>query len=182
MDNFPVGIVMIALGLAVLIILVMAGVIVRMNKRIKELEQPRYGFLGKPLYSFFALVLLVGGIFFLATPTPSDSEQSFVSSDSEWAGEIDYTITASELPNWSVIEFNLDIDPDVLPLSDGAAVGWTVVDQVGKTYTYIDEEIDPQDPVSIYDIALVSGNYRVFADVEYDGVVVFSTTELFEIE
>jgi hypothetical protein len=42
-------------------IVVMGLMIIRQRRQLNELQRPRYGFLGKPLYSFAAMLIIVGG-------------------------------------------------------------------------------------------------------------------------
>lgn len=72
------------------IIAVLSFIIVSQNKKINELQRPRYGFLGKPLAVFLAIGLLVGsyGVIFYANRNSTNVGN--VSADREISGDINY--------------------------------------------------------------------------------------------
>lgn len=46
---------------AIVIIVLLIVVVVYQGNKIKDLSRPKFGFLGKPLYAFFAIVVSIGG-------------------------------------------------------------------------------------------------------------------------
>lgn len=72
------------------IIAVLSFIIISQNKKIHELQKPRYGFLGKPVAVVLAVGLLVGsyGIIFYANRSGTDVGD--ISADQELTAEITY--------------------------------------------------------------------------------------------
>lgn len=72
------------------IIAVLSFIIISQNKKINELQRPKYGFLGKPIAVVLAVGLLVGsyGVIFYANRTSTTVGEA--SADLELSAEVNY--------------------------------------------------------------------------------------------
>lgn len=85
------------------IIAVLSFIIISQNKRINELQKPRYGFLGKPIAVVLAVGLLVGsyGIIFYANR--SGTQVGEISADVDLGAEIKYQYLGGESYLFNVV-------------------------------------------------------------------------------
>jgi hypothetical protein len=88
---------------AVLFILVlvvgMLGIIIWQQLRIKKMkgpEQPKYGFLGKPLYSVLAIAVLAGGVGLTWYNLSHGTEQVTVQADETVKVDVTYEVKETE--------------------------------------------------------------------------------------
>lgn len=63
---------------AIVMIVVLVAVIIWQNNKIKEIQKPRFGFLGKPLYAVIAIFLTVGsfGVVYYGLNRPTQIQQT----------------------------------------------------------------------------------------------------------
>jgi hypothetical protein len=71
---------------------VLAGIVVMQNRRIKDMQKPKYGFLGKSLYAFVMLSVLVGGIGFVYYNTTTKTNE-FVTVNADQSFDANIVIT-----------------------------------------------------------------------------------------
>lgn len=146
---------------------VLIGIIVMQNRRIKEMQKPKYGFLGKPLNAFILLAIMLGGIGFVYYATNNTSTEFVdVSADSE----LDATIVVTQVDSVNrVYQFN------VIPSIDGNEWGgnsiyefdvqWTISN--GEVYQTIESGVSSQNTGGVR-LTLKPGTYDVTANVFID--------------
>jgi len=160
---------------AVLFILVlvvgMLGIIIWQQLRIKKMkgpEQPKYGFLGKPLYSVLALAVLVGGVGLTWYNLSHGTEQVTVQADESVKVDVTYEVKETETGKQLLL--------NVIPTYKGIAWGgqsaykfdafWTIK-STSKTWTEVEPELDINDVGGI-SIPVSSGSYTVDVDVVFE--------------
>lgn len=87
MELTPVAIIV---SLSVIIIVLLVAVIYLQNKRIKDLQKPKYGFLGKPLSALVITGLLAGSVGFALFANQQDASTEQISADSELSVSISF--------------------------------------------------------------------------------------------
>jgi len=68
-----------ALAIALIVVVVLLSiVIINQNNKIKEMQRPKYGFLGKPIYAVLLIVFSVGGfgLVYYGANKPLDVQQT----------------------------------------------------------------------------------------------------------
>lgn len=119
-----------------LLILTLLVIIFLQNRKIKYLEKPKFGFLGKPL-SFFALMLMVGAFAGGIYVSQSDSQQPAQNINANT--EIELKINATVL-NRTNNTYSISIEPIINRLSWGGDetnefdVVWTVQNKSVRTF------------------------------------------------
>lgn len=155
------------LTLVLIVGVVLVGIIILQNKKIREMQKPKYGFLGKPLNAFILMAILFGGVGFVYYTT-NNSQNNFVdvSADSELEASI--IVTQVEVAN-RVYKFN------VVPAIDSKEWGgnniykfdvqWTVAN--GEVYQAIENDISSQNLGGVT-LTLKPGTYKVSATIFID--------------
>lgn len=88
------------LVVATIAVLILLGIVLSQNNKIKSLETPSYGFLGKPLFTFGFLALsiaMAGGVFYLANK-PAAIEETQANKTVQV--KINYVPTSSSLQTY----------------------------------------------------------------------------------
>lgn len=155
------------LTLVLIVGVVLVGIIILQNKKIREMQKPKYGFLGKPLNAFILMAILFGGVGFVYYTT-NNSQNNFVdvSADSELEASI--IVTQVDVAN-RVYKFN------VVPAIDSNEWGgnsiykfdvqWTVAN--GEVYQAIENDISSQNLGGVT-LTLKPGTYKVSATIFID--------------
>lgn len=155
------------LTLVLIVGVVLVGIIILQNRKIREMQKPKYGFLGKPLNAFILMAILFGGVGFVYYTT-NNSQNNFVdvSADSELEASI--IVTQVEVAN-RVYKFN------VVPAIDSKEWGgnniykfdvqWTVAN--GEVYQAIENDISSQNLGGVT-LTLKPGTYKVSATIFID--------------
>jgi hypothetical protein len=155
------------LTLVLIIGVVLIGIIILQNRKIREMQKPKYGFLGKPLNAFILMAILLGGVGFVYYSTNSN-ENDFVdvSADSELEASI--IVTQVDVAN-RIYKFNL------VPAIDSKEWGgnniykfdvqWTVSN--GEVYQAIENDLSNQNLGGVT-LTLKPGTYKVSATVFID--------------
>ena len=146
---------------------VLIGIIILQNRKIREMQKPKYGFLGKPLNAFILMAILLGGVGFVYYST-NNNQNNFVdvSADSELEASI--IVTQVDVAN-RIYKFNL------VPAIDSKEWGgdniykfdvqWTVSN--GEVYQAIENDISSQNLGGVT-LTLKPGTYKVSATVFID--------------
>lgn len=143
----------------------------KQNHRIAELEiaaKPKYGFLGKPLFSMFAMLLLVGGFgvtYFASQSFPDSSVSDGTKVDLELVIEPGALTTAGR-----------EVSFHVIPSIDGIRWGGAKVYKFDAYWTitgvkvYSEPDLDLTiDKTGGFKKVLPLGIYKVKVDVVYGG-------------
>lgn len=157
---------LVVLVLNVVLVGVLLAVITRQNKQIADLNEanrPKYGFLGKPLYSAMLMIVLVGG--FGSTYFFSQSQDV---STSDTSDTLELQVTTSRQGSG---ELKLNVVPVVNGTPWGAASSrfdafWTVTGDSGTTSDF-ELSISKDKPGGIR-FKLSSGVYQIRVDVVYE--------------
>lgn len=155
------------LTLVLIVGVVLVGIIILQNRKIREMQKPKYGFLGKPLNAFILMAILFGGVGFVYYTT-NNSQNNFVdvSADSELEASI--IVTQVDVAN-RVYKFN------VVPAIDSKEWGgnniykfdvqWTVAN--GEVYQAIENDLSSQNLGGVT-LTLKPGTYKVSATIFID--------------
>ncbi len=148
------------------IIAVMSFIIISQNKRINELQKPRYGFLGKPLAVFLAIGLLVGsyGVIFYANR--NSTGVSDVSANRELTADINYQNKGGG-----------DYLFNAVPKINGSDWGGNPENQFDIYWTFASNSVDTEVELNLSQnkpggvtVKLDPGHYRVVVDVFLDSI------------
>ena len=121
------------LAIVVVVAIVLVGVVIVQQRKIKDLQTPRYGFLGKSLNLFVIGAVLVGGLGFVYLSNNNDHTFTEVSADLN----IDANIIITEIDSLSnTYEFN------VIPTIDGREWGGSSEYNFNVYWTLSSEEND----------------------------------------
>lgn len=158
--------------LAIIVLLVMSilglGFLAwRQHRAITKLQQPQYGFLGKPLPAVAAMVLAVSvfgvnTIFnFGAVPT-----NEFVSGDTQIGIELSYAKVDENTVNFQS-QLLLNNEPWDAPTFD-YEIAWSIIDSDDRINLYL-QRVTEQTGKVTYEVDLKPGKYLVYADLNYAG-------------
>lgn len=150
-------------AVVVIVVLVLIGLVVAQNRKIQDLQRPKYGFLGKPLAAFAFAAFLVGGTGFVLFVNNQQQTVNVANADFT----IDVTIIATET-NPVTHEYKLN----AIPLVDGKEWGsnaaykfdayWTISNST--TQTEVEIGLNQSNTGGISKI-LTSGTNRVNVSV-----------------
>lgn len=68
-------------AVVLVVVLVLVGLVINQNRKIQDLQKPKYGFLGKPLAAFFAMAFLIGGAGFVFYTNNQQTDVPIASAD-----------------------------------------------------------------------------------------------------
>lgn len=160
-------------AVVIIVVLVLLGLVIAQNRRIQEIQKPKYGFLGKPLAAFAFAAFLIGGTGFTLFVAQNQQDVSVANADFV----IDLTIISTEVnPVTSEYTFN------AVPLVDGVEWGnsaaykfdvyWTISNATTQTDVELGLNLSNKGGISK---TLTSGTNRIKATV-------FSGSKTFEKE
>ena len=158
-------------AVVVIVVLVLIGLVVAQNRKIQDLQRPRYGFLGKPLAAFAFAAFLVGGTGFVLFVNNQEQDVSVANADFV----IDLNIIATET-NPVTHEYKLNAIPIVDWVEWGANkaykfdVYWTVSNASTQTEVELGLNLETKGGITKM---LTSGTNRIKATV-------FSSDKTFE--
>lgn len=160
-------------AVVVIVVLVLIGLVVAQNRKIQDLQRPKYGFLGKPLAAFAFAAFLVGGTGFVLFVNNQSQDVSVANADFA----IDLNLIATE-SNPVINEYRLN----AVPLVDGKEWGenraykfdiyWTISNATTQTEVELSLNLENKGGITKQ---LTSGTNRVKA-------VVFSSDKTIEKE
>lgn len=101
-------------AVVIIVVLVLIGLVIAQNRKIQDLQKPKYGFLGKPLAAFAFAAFLVGGTGFVLFVNNQQQDVSVANA----SFTIDLTIIATEV-NHVTHEYKFN----AIPLVDGVEWG-----------------------------------------------------------
>lgn len=159
------------LAVVIIVVLVLIGLVIAQNRKIQDLQKPKYGFLGKPLAAFAFAAFLVGGTGFVLFVNRQEQDVSVANADFV----IDINIIATET-NPVTHEYKLNAIPlvDSVEWGNSAAykfdVYWTVSNASTQTEVELGLNLNKTGGISK---VLTSGTNRVKATV-------FSSDKTFE--
>lgn len=160
-QQYPAFVALFAIVLIVMVVLV--GVVLIQNRRIREMQKPKFGFLGKPLNAFVVLAVMLGGLGFVYyNTTTRTNEFTDVSADS--SVELSIVITQVDRAN-RIYKLN------AIPIVDNIEWGgeannysfdirWTISNS--DVYSRIEEDLSFNNRGGI-ELNLTKGEYTVSA-------------------
>lgn len=138
----------IILGLSITIIVLLSLVIYLQSKKIKDLERPRYGFLGKPLSILIIVGVLSGSIGFALFVNTEDVGTDVISADRELSISISYLKEQTDvyvLKATPIIDgVSWDNDPSL-----NFDIFWTIKNEEGEVYELVETQVSQLEPSSI---------------------------------
>lgn len=130
-------------AVVVIVVLVLIGLVIAQNRKIQDLQKPRYGFLGKPLAAFAFAAFLVGGTGFVLFVNNQQQDVSVANA----SFTLDANIIATET-NPVTHEYRLN----AIPLVDGKEWGdnkaykfdiyWTISNSTTQTEVELGLNLD----------------------------------------
>lgn len=147
-------------ALVLIVMVVLVGVVLIQNRKIKEMQKPKYGFLGKPLNAFIVLAIMLGGIGLTYYTTLNRTNQfEDVSADSS----VDATIVITQLDSVNqTYQFNTIPTIDFSDWGGSSTytfdVYWTISN--GDVYSQIELGLSSQNQGGIQ-LSLKKGTYTV---------------------
>lgn len=157
--------------LLILLVLILSGVVLRQQRKIKDITTPRYGFLGKPVAVVVAslMVGLVGFTFYLGVP-PREPEGVSVSDDTQLSLNISYTLLDRDR---SIYVLNvtplLDNEPWGLSNEHTFSIEWSITKDDTYTFTKRQENVTQETYHGLLE-SLDSGKYRIRARVLFNNL------------
>ncbi|MFS8131436.1 MAG: hypothetical protein ACMG57_05690 [Candidatus Dojkabacteria bacterium] len=150
-------------AVVVIVVLVLIGLVIAQNRRIQDLQKPRYGFLGKPLAAFAFAAFIVGGTGFVLFVNNQQQDISVANA----SFTIDLNIIATET-NPVTHEYRLN----AIPLVDGKEWGenkaykfdiyWTISNATTQTEVELGLNLDSKGGITK---TLSTGTNRIKATV-----------------
>ncbi|MEI7578735.1 MAG: hypothetical protein WCJ58_01695 [bacterium] len=156
---------------AVVIIIAFALLIAyiwRLNHRIKTLQTPRYGFLGKPLFPMFVVLLLTGSLLFVNYYN-KQSQVTTTGAAKNVVFDINYKNVSQSGNN---VTMKFDIEPKIEKLPWGGNdqnkfdIYWTL--NGPENYQYLEVGKSYNKP-SGFQISILSGAYTVKTKIVFEG-------------
>jgi hypothetical protein len=163
----------VGVAFAVFLVIVLAVVIIRQQRMIKQLQQPRYGFLGKPLMAAAMTLLmgagLIGGVYLINRETDPFQAQAGLN--------IELALTKELIAeNGPTSAYNFMMTPTLNGVKYGNEAGatWNIYwnfNRAGSTQPVLTKSeigLTGKNPSNIR-VDLPKGSYTVFVSVDYRG-------------
>lgn len=153
----------IILGLSITIIILLSLVIYLQNRKIKDLERPKYGFLGKPLSVLIIAGVLSSSVGFALFVNKQDVGTDPISADRELSISISYVKEETDV---YILK--------ATPIIDGVSwandptlrfdIFWTITNEEGESFELVETQVSQLEPSSIT-VQLDKGSNEVTSEI-----------------
>ena len=173
MDGANLGFLLMVGAFLLVVVIGLSLLALKQSQQLKELQKPKYGFLGKPLYSFVAILMMFGVVSASYIFTPIDNTNQFVTYVLP-ASEIQFELEAEEV---IADEPNIGYRFNIVPVVDEIAWGglniefdvlWEVTREAELFHEYLETGINDRNPGG-FELSFPRGSYSATATVSYQG-------------
>lgn len=149
-------------GVAVITILVLVAVVVMQNRKIRDLQAPKFGFLGKPINAAIFIMVVLSSFSLFVYYTNNEKEvDNTVSVNDNFELQIEYSKNNSNLYIFKAIAL---VDGEEYGNSSELTfdVLWTVTGEDILSHMEVDVSLDRP---SNYQVKLTPGSYTITATI-----------------